>query len=723
MPNTALDVPFVQVPARVSAVPEEEFQLRSILAGLIRRRGLMLTVGLIAATIVFTALMLRPTRYESTALVMISPGQEQVLGAEKSLAGGGKPDTNLVDSQIEILQSRAMATRLAKAMKLSADPRWVGAQAARQPTNAPSAALVDQVQKAIEVRRRGLTYVVEVTVTAPSPAQAAKMANTLVALLGQAQVEAARGLALRANEWLAQRVETLREELRVKEAAVERYRIENGLMTADGVSLTESQINNVQTAALSAEADLAEKAARYNQVNAIMRTGGSPESVAGVLNSEVIRDLRAKESEIAQRQADAEKRYGELHPTLNNIKAERADIQRQLQAETQRILAGLRSELDVARSRVAALNGNLNSARGELQANTDAQVSLRELERDAAAARAVFEAFLQRSHEISQQGNLGDTDIRLVSSATQPTSPSQPNFVTALLIAIALGAGAGLVAALIANYLDDRIESVDDIERDVGAEAIASIPATTPAMLRGLPLRQRHPAAYLAKHPMSGFAEAFRVLRAALVYGPRHEQRKIVAVTSALPGEGKTTSALCLARIAAMSGERVMLIDCDLRRRGLNNLLDITPDHGLLEVLNGERRWQGACGVDELSGAHVLPVRPGDVTTRDVLGSQAMRRLLDDLREHYDMIVLDCAPVLALAETRAAASLADAVVVIGSWRKTHARALGAAIGHLQTAGAQVAGVALNRIDMNAPGRTSYRDTLYYSDVQKAYYHA
>jgi capsular exopolysaccharide synthesis family protein len=242
-------------------------------------------------------------------------------------------------------------------------------------------------------------------------------------------------------------------------------------------------------------------------------------------------------------------------------------------------------------------------------------------------------------------------------------------------------------------------------------------------MLRALPLRQRHPAAYLAKHPMSGFAEAFRVLRAALVYGPHDEPRKVVAVTSALPGEGKTTSSLCLARIAAMSGERVMLIDCDFRRRGLNNLLDITPEFGLLEVLNGERRWQAACGVDEASGAHVLPIRPADFSTRDIIGSPAMRALIDDLRAHYDMIVLDCAPVLALAETRAAAALADTVVVVGSWRKTSAHALAAALNHLDAAGAQVAGVALNRIDMNAPGRTSYHDTLYYSDVHKAYYHA
>ncbi len=136
----------------------------------------------------------------------------------------------------------------------------------------------------------------------------------------------------------------------------------------------------------------------------------------------------------------------------------------------------------------------------------------------------------------------------------------------------------------------------------------------------------------------------------------------------------------------------------------------------------GRRLRRGAGGGVRRSSPGVDLAVAGQIDVDEVAGRHADNQGYD-LREHYDMIVLDCAPVLALAETRAAASLADAVVVIGSWRKTHARALGAAIGHLQTAGAQVAGVALNRIDMNAPGRTSYRDTLYYSDVQKAYYHA
>src|SRR5262249_37188060 len=158
---------------------------------------------------------------------------------------------------------------------------------------------------------------------------------------------------------------------------------------------------------------------------------------------------------------------------------------------------------------------------------------------------------------------------------------------------------------------------------------------------------------------MSAFAEAFRVLRATILYGPGEQSRKLIAITSALPNEGKTTAALCLARTTAMSGEKVILLDCDLRRRGLNDLLSIAPEVGLVDVLNGRRTWTSVVRRDEASGAHILPSRPGDFLTKDVLGSEAMTRLLAELTDAYDMVLLDCAPVLAVAETRALARLSD----------------------------------------------------------------
>lgn len=711
-------------PAPVYASPpaDDEIRLRGIIEALLRRSRLiaLVTVGVAAA--VAAILLVQPPRYKATALLMISPTEQRVLAPTQQLSAD-KPDATAVDSQVEVLKSRAMAVRVARNMKLARDPAWNPGARAGDDKAPLSEDLTNRVRNAIDARRRGLTDAVEITTTAPSPEQAAQMANTVAAILGQMQVETADAAAARANEWLQQRLSVLRDEVRQKDELVEAYRVQNGLMTADGVTLTEKQISDVQASVLAARADLAEKTARYDQAQRLLQAGGSASTVSGVLSSDVIRDLRTKQADIMRRLAEAEKKYGDKHPTLQSIRAEKADIEQQIADETQRITESLKGEMDVARARVGAMERNLSAAQGALQMDNAAQVKLDELQRDAAAARAVFESFLQRSHEITQQGRLGDTDIRLVSAATPPSTPSSPRIIPSLAIALALGLGLALVAALIAEHFDDTIDGAEDLERKTGFNALVSIPVTTPRLLSGLPLRARHPAGYVAENPMSALAEAFRVLRASIVYAPGQSQRKIVAVTSALPGEGKTTSSLCLARIAAMSGEKVILVDCDLRRRGLNDLLDIDPEFGLLDVLSGARHWLSAVGRDEASGAHVLPVASSQFTPRDLFGSPEMKTLINDLSSCYDMIILDCAPILAVAETRILTATADTVILVSRARKTPTHALVAAVQQIEASGGHVGGVAVNRVDFKTPGRRSRADALYYSDVNKVYYNA
>jgi succinoglycan biosynthesis transport protein ExoP len=185
-----------------------------------------------------------------------------------------------------------------------------------------------------------------------------------------------------------------------------------------------------------------------------------------------------------------------------------------------------------------------------------------------------------------------------------------------------------------------------------------------------------------------------------------------------MPGEGKTTLSLGLARVAAMGGQNVIIVDCDLRMRALNKVLGIDPQEGLQQVLAGERNWKDVVGCDKASGAHVLPA--SGLTSKDLFGTGAMESLITELSEQYDLVVLDCAPVFAVADTRVVASLADAVIVAASAHRTPARALAAAISQLEITGARVLGVALNRVDTRN-GRRSFYDGLYYSKSFSGYY--
>lgn len=676
---------------------------------MLRRRALVMAlVGVTAAVAAFAFLMLRTPVYSATSLVMINPRQERVLNTQ-DVMGQLPRDTAAIDSEIELLRSPALLGELAEALGLTTPTR------ARETATAED--VVANLAGAISVRRRGLTYVIEITATSTDPARAQLIANTYADVYIASQVNARIDTAQRANSWLSRRLAELREDVQRKESAAEEYRAQAGLLPAEGSTLQEQQITNVQNQVLQARADLAEREARYRQLQELRASGASLETIGNALNSDTIRNLRDREADIARRQSDLENRYLPTHPAVQSIRAERQDIEVQIQREIQRISVNLGNEVGVARARLQTLQQSLNSAAGDLSSNSSASVRMRELEREAAASRQVYESYLQRYQEIADQDQLNTSDARLLSYANEPTSPSSPKLRISLALAIAIGLLLGLGAGVAIEIIDQSVKSADDLEAKVGYPAIASIPTISKRMLRQMPLADRHPAGYLIGRPMSAFTEALRVLRTVIVYSKLDFSVKVVAITSALPDEGKTTVSMCLARVAAMSGQRVLVVDCDLRKQSINDVVDIDSDIGILQVLAGEAEWRSAIVQDPHSDAHILPVATSGFTPRDVFGSDAMSRLVQDLRSHYDLVILDCAPVLAVAETRILVKHADTVVMVARAGRSAIGAVRSAASQVEGAGGKVLGVALNCVE---PHWQSYADSLYFYQ-SKSYY--
>jgi capsular exopolysaccharide synthesis family protein len=211
-------------------------------------------------------------------------------------------------------------------------------------------------------------------------------------------------------------------------------------------------------------------------------------------------------------------------------------------------------------------------------------------------------------------------------------------------------------------------------------------------------------------------------MRTSILHARIDNPVRVVAVTSALADEGKTTVSLCLARIAALSGQRVALIDCDLRRQSVAAVLDATPQQGLLDVLMDKVSWRSAISEDEETSTHLLIGPPSAFTPLDLFSSQAMAQLLGEMRTVYDLVILDCAPVLQVADTRNAAALADLALMVVKAEKTPATAVRTAIRELQNAGAYVHGVALNYVKPVMIGRGAYSSSLYYGHGKKNKYY-
>jgi polysaccharide biosynthesis transport protein len=688
----------------------ELFGITAALQMLRRRALIMAVIGVTAAAAAFAFLMLRTPVYSATSLLIISPRQERVLRSE-DVIGQLPRDSSAIDSEIELLRSPALMNELAAALGMMGGAQGRNGEAATADDIAASLA------GAISVRRRGLTYVIEITARSTDPERAQLIANTYADVYIASQVNARVDTAQRANSWLSRRLAELREDVQAKESAAETFRMQSGLMAAQGSSLVEQQITNVQTQVLQAQADLAEREARYRQLQQLRSSGAPLETIGNALNSDTIRSLRDREADIARRQSDLENRYLPSHPAVQSIRAERQDIEAQIQREIQRISINLGNEVAVSRARLQTLQQSLRSATGDLSDNSSAGVRLRELEREAAASREVYESYLQRYQEIADQDQLNTSDARLLAYASTPTSPSSPKLRIALALAIAVGLMLGLGAGVIAEIFDQSVKNADDLEAKVGYPAIASIPTISKRMMRQMPPAERHPAGYLIGRPMSAFTEALRVLRTVIVYSKLDFSVKVVAITSALPDEGKTTISMCLARVAAMSGQRVIVVDCDLRKQSINDVIDVDTDVGILQVLAGETPWRSAIVRDPNSDAHVLPVATSGFTPRDVFGSEAMERLVSELRTNYDLVILDCAPILAVAETRVLVKHADTVVVVARAGRSAIGAVRSAVTQTEAAGGKVLGVALNCV---LPHWQSYADSLYFYQ-SKSYY--
>lgn len=757
--NRIFNLPGGQIPVRPepqdgwgesagwSASAGETIDLHRLIAVFRRRLKLFLAVAILVmvATLIVTA---RATPlYTATADLIIDTRTEQIVDAQAVLSGLPM-DSSVVATEIEILKSRHLAERVVDVLKLEDDPEFngrlrkpgpvqsiVGGVAVLFGAAAPDAArgrlselealkqkerVVDAVLGRLSVRPTRGTYVMNVGFTSEEPAKAARIANTFADRYLLEQLEAKFDATRQANTWLNMRLGELRAEVQQAEAAVERYRTANNLLSASGATLTEQEISAYNQQLATVRAQQAEDEARLRTARAQLASGSTGDDVGEALGSQVVQQLRAQRAAVSGRVADLSSRYGPRHPDMLRGQRELADIDAQIQAEIRRIISNLEARVQVARERTGSMAGSLGSARGTLAANNAASVRLNELQRNAESVRTLYQSFLDRFKETSASEGIEQSDARVVSRAKIPTAQSSPNVPLNQALGLLLAIGGGLGMVVLAEMLDTGLTTAEDVERKLGLPNLGSVPSIESV---ADPVdRDETPVDYVLKKPLSSFAEAIRSLRASIMYSRIGQAIEVVALTSALASEGKTTTAICLARVAGQAGVKVVLVDCDLRRRNVNRLLGLEPEQGLIEVLNGTAPLETVLVADE-SGAHILPLAKSSFTPKDVFGSEAMDQLIARLRSAYDLVILDTAPTLAVSDTRVLAAKSDAVVFLARWRKTPEKAITSALKLLEQSGAHVAGVALTQVDMNAQAKYGYGDAGYYYADYKKYYAA
>lgn len=691
-----------------------DLDLEQVLRTLWRRRAVL--AGGVAGAVVLALLVVLqlPPQYTATALLMLTPRGPQVMEAAEVMPALGM-ESAVVHSEVEVLRSRALAEAVVQAEDLAADPEfnpaltppalWRVAFGLGQP-DAPEAPLaaervVESFRDALRVEALNRSLVVAVRVTSINAQKAARLAQATAGLYLEQQMRAKLSATRGAADWLGDRVETLRRDATEAEAAVAAYRARHGLGQDREGSLAAEERARLTTALAEARAARADAEARHQRLRRALTE--TPASVGEVLASPVVHRLRDQEAQVGRTLADLSARYGPLHPRLAETQAELDDLRRQIAAEAARIADGVADEARVARVREQALADALAGLERQRAGEGAASAPLLALEQEAAAARALHESFLRRYKEASEQIALQAPDARIVSPAAVPVRPSWPR--KTLVVGAAGGVGLLLSLALVfvLERLDRGLRRPEDAERRLGRPVLGQMP-----LLRPCPTS-----------PDAVAGEEMRQIRTALSLSSADRPPRVVAVTSSLPGEGKTTLCLWLARTAG-PGRRVVVVDADLRRPRLGALAGAADGPGLAAVLAGEATVAEALRPGPADGLNVLPGRPVGGVAGDLLGGPAMRAVLEELRRRFDLVVVDTPPVLPVADARMLAPLVDAVLYGVRWEKTPDDVARQGLERLTAAGPPPF-IVLTQVDLKRQASYGYGGYVRYYGRYGAYY--
>ncbi|MFG6547034.1 polysaccharide biosynthesis tyrosine autokinase [Sulfitobacter sp. 1A10445] len=646
--------------------------------------------------------------YTAKAAIALESRQEQVMDIESVVTGLGG-DQSTINTEVAVLRSRGLIEDLVIDMNLLQDPEFntrlqpapsfsIGQAVSfirslisepQESQRATERAILDStintVLDSISASNLRQSFVFEITVTTEDPDKSAAMANRLAELYIQDQISVKFEKTEQATSWLSERVSGLQIELETAQAELKDFSTNTELVNAETLAALNRQLKDLRDrrATLATQAEATESRL---QILENAREAGAAAFV------EVAND--AALNQVYRRLEDG------------SVGAETA-------FETRANALITRAELEATRSlsQLSAIDESIAEVSTRIDNQSEELVILEQLQREVEASRLLYEAFLSRLKETSIQQGIQQADSRILSRAVVPANPSAPRKSRILALSLILGLMAGSAAVLLREMAQNTFRTAEDLEAKTGHSVIGQIPKI-PAKHR------RNVLEYISQKPNSVAAESVRNLRTSLLLANLDTPPKIIMSTSSVPGEGKTTQSISLAQNFAGLGAKVLLIEGDLRRRVLDEYFRHDQKHGFLSVISGEVPLEKAIVHDETLKADILYGEQSTINAADLFSSNTFADFIKGLREHYDHIIIDTPPVLAVPDARVIGQLTDAVIYTVQWDSTPHRQVLDGLKSLHSVNVRVSGLVLSQIDGNKMKRYGYADS--YGDYSSYY---
>lgn len=737
-------------PAEVEEGPD----LRAFYRTMQKRRWTILTTVLVIFTLVLIATVKQSPVYRARTMIEIRQENPNIVTVRDLFQIESTSD-NYLETQYRVLQSDRLAREVIERLDLDrmeefrpTKRTWpwqaksvTAADGSPQRAIAPAdeQAVLQRFKEPLRIEPIRHSRLVEVLFDSSDPELAAKIVNALAQSYIEENLQSHWEASQKASEWLSQQLEALKIKLQKSEDDLQQYAQSNGLLfleTGKGETenIVDQRLRQLQGELTQAQAERYQKESLYR----LLETGDYG-SLPGVFDNKVTQEFTGKLADLERRQAELASNFNPSYPKMKEIQNQIDRIQKLLKSEREQAAGHIKNEYLAAGRRESLVRQAFEEQ--QKQANVVAQQSIQYqiLKREVDTNKELYEGLLQRMKEAGVSAGLKENNIRIIDAAATPRSPIKPRIPLNLSLALVVGTTLGVGLAFLLERLDNTLKTPDDIEQFVKVPALAMIPSQeslnhSKRNVHGL-LRQK-PEGTIEKGVLgtqdakakfdcvridnngaqhSPLSEAFRSLRTSVLLSTAGQPPRSLAVTSAEPGEGKTTISGNLAISLAQLGKRVLLIDGDMRRPRLHRMFDLQTPLGLTSYLAGQEEWRSLVHPTGTAGLDCMVCGPVPPNPSELLSSEPMQRLISEAMEEYQFVVVDSSPLLSVADGRILSSIVEGTILVVRGGVTPRELVKRAQAYVHDVGARLIGAVLNDVDLR-------RDVYYlYGDYRYGYY--
>lgn len=643
-------------------------------------------------------------------------------------------------TQYRILQSRSLGRKTAEAMHLDKHPAlargpedvrspWtvrgavagaigfvknLGGSAPPEPVTKTAAKDLDPYGRYADIVLGALDVVpvrnsrlVDISMTSTNPQLASDLANAHARAYIEQNLEFRFSASKDATDWLEAQLAEQRKKVEASEAQLQRYKEQHDAVAVeDRQNIVVQRLADLNSVATKAKTTRIEKEALYNQLRSIQNSNAI-DSFPAVLGNDYVQKLKSDLGDLQRQQAELADKYGDRHPEMVKVRSAINSAEAKLQIEIDKVVMSVKSEYDTAAAQERTLVGALEGGKAEALSLNRKGIEFSVLQRETESNRQVYEALLQRTKETGISGELKASNIRVVDPAEVPGAPFLPRRQQDLTTAAFSGLVLALGLVFLFEYLDNRIKSPQELRAQLNVPFLGMVPSID--VKAGTLLQDGVPP---------NFAEAIRGVRTNVLFSSAEEGVRVIVVTSAGPGEGKSMFSSNLSVSLAQAGQRVLHVDADMRRPRVHAIFDIAQEPGLSNLLVGDCKPSEAIRKTPVQNLCVLPAGMIPPNPAELLGSKRCEDFFATLGQNFDWVILDSPPVLAVADASILANTATGVVFVVGADQTSRQAARAALEQLEAVQAHVIGAVLNRVDLE---KNPYYYSAYYRKEYSRYY--